>query len=146
MKECLYFSLQNKDLFSIWFINLLFKGIAAYSYSNTKRFSELKLETQARFHWYWPILQGRCKLKECLYLAGQSKETSFSVLDLLTCQLFIFLLLFLFFSLIESYTAIVKWRRALEKWSNYKVTLFFLVFNSFLYVHHDNSNNLVFPW
>ena len=99
MKECLYFSLQNKDLFSIWFINLLFKGIAAYSYSNTKRFSELKLETQARFHWHWPILQGRCKLKECLYLAGQSKETSFSVLDLLTCQLFIFLLLFSFLQL-----------------------------------------------
>ena len=99
MKECLYFSLQNKDLFSIWFINLLFKSIAAYSYWNTKRFADLKLETQARFHWYWPILQGRCKLNKCLYLAGQNKQTSFSVLDLLTCQLLIFLLLFSFLQL-----------------------------------------------
>ena len=47
----------------------------------------------------------------------------------------------------KNYIATAKWRRVITKWSHCKVTsFFFLVFNSSLFVSHENSNKLVPPW
>ena len=123
--------------------------VYTHSYSNVKCITMLCWEVQARVSWYQPSFCCQYKLNECLYFPVENKETF--IFDLLTCYLF----LFLFFSLIKSYTAITIWRRVLAKWSHCKLMQSvaiakwrrcFLIFNSFLFVSRENSNILVFFW
>ena len=54
--------------------------------------------------------------------------------------------LFIKCSCFKGYIALAKWHRVIAKWSNCKVTSFFLHFNSSLFVSCESSNNLVSLW
>ena len=54
--------------------------------------------------------------------------------------------LFIKYTCFKNYISIPKWRNVIAKWSHCKVTSFFLISNSSLFVSHENSNKFLSLW